>query len=177
LRDATKPLPDDKSALRAAMRKRRKAVHGPAGALALAAQAKALPLPATGAIALYQAAGSEIDPAMLARALHEAGRSLCLPVTLAPEQPLIFRRWQPGDALAPDALGMEAPLADAPLVRPAVVLAPLVAFDPLGGRLGQGGGFYDRTLAALRADGGVVAIGLAYDEQQVERLDRGPFDQ
>ena len=63
-------------------------------------------------------------------------------------------------------------------VRPGVVLVPLVAFDGRGHRLGYGAGFYDRTLAALRADGGppVLAVGLAFAAQRVGAVPVEPFD-
>ena len=57
------------------------------------------------------------------------------------------------------------------------MIAPLLAFDRLGGRLGQGGGHYDRTLAGLRRTGPVFVLGLAYAGQEVDRLDLEPHDQ
>lgn len=83
----------------------------------------------------------------------------------------------PEGVLAPDAAGLPAPPADAPGLRPDLVIAPLLAFDRLGGRLGQGGGHYDRTLAGLRRTGPVFVLGLAYAGQEVDRLDLEPHDQ
>ena len=57
------------------------------------------------------------------------------------------------------------------------MLVPLLAFDAAGHRLGYGGGFYDRTLAALRANGPVTAIGVAYAGQEVENLPQEEFDE
>ncbi|HHN66425.1 MAG TPA: 5-formyltetrahydrofolate cyclo-ligase, partial [Thermopetrobacter sp.] len=68
------------------------------------------------------------------------------------------------------AFGVPVPSEDAPSLRPAVVLVPLLAFSRAGHRLGYGGGYYDRTLADLRAGGGVLAVGLAYAEQELEEL-------
>lgn len=169
----------DKETLRAAMRRARKAAFFPQAAAALAAQAGQLPIPSPRGltIALYRAAGSEIDPSVLGEALEAGGAQLCLPVTVARDAALVFRRWTTGDPLAPDILGMAAPLPDAQRVRPDIVLTPLVAFDPYGARLGQGGGYYDRTLEALRNSGAVVAIGLAFEAQAVDRLPRDPCDQ
>ncbi len=62
-------------------------------------------------------------------------------------------------------------------MSPDLVLVPLLAFDPYGGRLGQGGGYYDRTLAQLRAERPVFVLGLAYAGQEVERLPAETHDQ
>ena len=68
-------------------------------------------------------------------------------------------------------------MAAAPIVRPQIVLVPLLAFDAEGGRLGQGGGYYDRTLAALRSDGPVTAIGVGYALQERAQLPMMATDQ
>ena len=90
-----------------------------------------------------------------------------LRVVAAPDTPLIFRWWRPGDELAPDAAGIPAPLSSAHDMQPELILTPLLAFDRTGGRLGQGGGYYDRTFAA-RPD--ALRVGIAYAGQQVDRL-------
>ncbi len=108
-----------------------------------------------------------MDPIPLLCDLVVSGRALCLPVVLEHDGPMIFRRWAVGDELEPDAAGCPAPLPLAEVVDPDLILTPLLAFDDFGGRLGQGGGYYDRTFAA-RPD--VVRIGLAFDGQRVARL-------
>lgn len=124
-------------------------------------------------VALYRARGAEIDPAVLARALEQRACDLCLPVVETRDAPLVFRAWAPGQALAPDLAGSPAPLMEAAMMEPDLILCPLLAFDREGGRLGQGGGYYDRTLAARP---GVAFVGLAYAGQEVDRLPMEPHD-
>lgn len=128
-------------------------------------------------IAGYRAHGSEIDPWSLMRRFAEAGARLALPAAVALDAPLVFRAYAPGDTLAPDVAGMAAPLADAATVVPDLVIVPLLGFDAGGGRMGQGGGHYDRTLEALRAAGPVFVLGLAFAAQEVARIPREPHDQ
>ena len=73
------------------------------------------------------------------------------PSSSRPSTPLVFRAWSPGDRLVPGVWDIPVPLAAAPEVLPDVLLVPSSAFDRKGFRLGYGGGFYDRTLAKLRA--------------------------
>ncbi|WP_263973005.1 5-formyltetrahydrofolate cyclo-ligase [Brevundimonas goettingensis] len=127
-------------------------------------------LPRGETVALYRAMGSELDTDALAQALAAAGRTLCLPVVLERDATMIFRLWSPGEPLELDAAGCPSPLPLAATVVPDLILAPLLAFDDFGGRLGQGGGFYDRTFAVLPE---AVRIGFAYAGQ---RLDRVPMD-
>ena len=113
----------------------------------------------------------------MAARLVKAGGRLALPVTLAADAPLIFRAWRAGDEPQIDAFGVPTPPASAPQVTPGLVICPLLAFDKAGGRLGQGGGHYDRTIAALRAAGPVFVLGLAYAGQEVDALVMEPHDQ
>ena len=130
-------------------------------------------LPGGELVALYRAMGSELDTDALSQALAAQGRSLCLPVVLKRDAAMIFRRWSAGEPLEMDAAGCPAPLPLAETVTPDLVITPLLAFDDFGGRLGQGGGYYDRTFAVLPD---AVRIGLAYDGQRVERLPIQPHD-
>jgi 5-formyltetrahydrofolate cyclo-ligase len=126
-------------------------------------------------LAGYLAMRGEIDPAP---ALAEAARHgpVALPVTPRRGLPLGFRRWAPGDPLAPGAFGTLVPASGEP-IEPEILVVPLVAFDRRGGRLGYGGGYYDRTLAALRARRPVVAIGFAWAAQEDDALPLEPTDQ
>jgi len=172
-------LPSDKTKLRTVLRRRRRALAAaaPDAAMQAAAVAPLERLPPFDWFAAYHAVGSEFDPAPLAARLAKAGGRLAMPVTLAADQPLVFRAQRAGDDPVVDAFGVPSPPPDAPQVRPDLVICPLLAFDRRGGRLGQGGGHYDRTLAALRAQGPVFVLGLAYAGQEVEVLDMEPHDQ
>jgi len=134
-------------------------------------------LPQGAVVAGYIAIGEEIDPLPLLQRINREGYRLALPLVREKGAPLSFRAWQPGDPLAEARWGLREPLPDAPEVEPDTLLVPLLAFDAQGYRLGYGGGFYDRTIAMARSSRGLVAIGLAYDEQEVPAVPRLDFDQ
>lgn len=134
-------------------------------------------LPPASLVAATLAQNGEIDPAPLAAALLAQGHGLCLPVVVAADKALVFRAWKPGDPLLPGAFGIPEPLAHKPAVEPNVLLVPLVAFDRRGNRLGQGGGYYDRTLAQRRRKPGVLAIGLGFSVQEAPSVPAASGDQ
>ena len=122
--------------------------------------------------------GSEADPSEIMRRAAARGHAIALPCVEVLAAPLVFRLWKPGDPLAAGPHGTKSPVADAPAVTPALMLLPLLAFDRAGRRLGQGGGYYDRTLEALRSEGRqVVAVGLAFSAQEAEELPEERGDQ
>lgn len=125
----------------------------------------------------FLAIGDEIDPTPLMRRLLGEGYRLCLPVMEGKGKPLVFRAWSPGEPLAETMWGIREPLPEAPVLDPDVVLGPLLAFDTRGYRLGYGGGFYDRTLARLRALKPIASIGIAFDEQKVDAVPHVDYDE
>ncbi len=155
-----------------------------AAALAAANLLTALPLyRAARRIAVYVAVDSELDPEPLVLQARAAGKEVYLPV-LPPSNnlPLTFLPYAADTALRPNRYRIPepAPTADAPLapVELDLVLAPLVAFDARGERLGMGGGFYDRSFAFLK-EARVprpVLVGYAYECQRVAALEKAEWD-
>ncbi|MGR3714743.1 MAG: 5-formyltetrahydrofolate cyclo-ligase [Shimia sp.] len=127
------------------------------------------------ALAGYMPIRSEITP-LPAMAEAAAHGPVGVPVIQAAGQPLEFSRWEPDGALRDGPFGAQVPVVD-DYFEPEIVIVPLVAFDRHGGRLGYGGGFYDRTLERLRARRATLAIGFAFDAQEADDLPLEPTDQ
>jgi len=175
-----KPFIDRKAALRALSRgARRRAARARPDAARHAARnfLDAIPLADDSLVALYYPINDELDTEPLAAALVEKGVAIALPATQGKNRPLLFRRYTPGDPLIAGRFGEMVPEENAEAVAPSVVVAPLLAFTGAGGRLGYGGGYYDRTLAALRRSGDVLAVGYAYGAQEVDALPPDPLDE
>lgn len=126
-------------------------------------------------VAGYAAMRTEIDPLPALEEAAAHGR-VGMPVIIEKAQPLKFREWTPGCEMIAGTFGAAIP-ADGDWLEPQILIVPLVAFDRRGGRLGYGGGFYDRTLERLRAAGPVLAIGFAFAAQEAESLPLEPTDQ
>jgi 5-formyltetrahydrofolate cyclo-ligase len=141
------------------------------------ANADALGLGAGVAVSVYWPMQQEMDVRPLLDALARRGCRVALPVVTGKGKPLVFRRWYPGLVLKSGSFGLSAPGPEEPEVTPRIVFAPLLAFDRKGQRIGWGAGFYDRTLAGLRAQGPTTAVGIAYAAQEVAEVPTGPFDQ
>ena len=164
----------EKAAARQAAFERRKLAHQPGAATAgylseVLAGYRGVPL------AGYMAMRTEIDPtaAMAEAAAHG---SVGVPVIMGAGQPLQFRLWEPDCEMIAGEFGAQVPASGAWMI-PQIVIVPLVAFNRSGGRLGYGGGFYDRTLEKLRAAKPTLAIGFAYTAQEDENLPLEATDQ
>lgn len=121
----------------------------------------------------YMPMRTEIDP-LPAMAAHDG--PVCVPVIPGRGLPLRFREWVPGAPMVAGEFGALIP-ADGAWLEPEVLIVPLLAFDRRGFRLGYGGGFYDRTLARLRARHPVLAVGFAFAAQEVAEVPTEPTDQ
>jgi 5-formyltetrahydrofolate cyclo-ligase len=128
---------------------------------------------AGGLIGFYWPIRSEIGLHPLVRRLVEQGAGAALPVVVEKGRPLEFHAWRPGDRLDRGFWNIPVP-AERLLVRPTVLLVPLVGFDAQGYRLGYGGGYYDRTLAAMTPR--PRAIGVGYELGRLETIHPQPHD-
>jgi 5-formyltetrahydrofolate cyclo-ligase len=134
----------------------------------------AISFPAAQVVAAYWPIRDEMDCQPILIRLMDTGQPVCLPVVMGEGEPLELRLWQDGAPLYPSGFGTLAPEELAPKAVPDVVLMPLLGFDGKGTRLGYGGGYYDRTLAALASKPRL--IGLAFAAQEVDFIPRGDHD-
>jgi 5-formyltetrahydrofolate cyclo-ligase len=114
-------------------------------------------------IGVYWPFKGEYDLRPLAQRLHAQGARLALPVVVAKGAPLLFRHWRPGARMASGIWDIPIPV-DGEEVSPELLLIPLVGYDRLGFRLGYGGGYYDRTIAAMPIKPQTIGIGFAFSE-------------
>jgi 5-formyltetrahydrofolate cyclo-ligase len=126
-----------------------------------------------GTLGVYWPFRAEFDPRGLVDWAVGEGRTVALPVVVDKKGPLEYRAWRPGEALVDGVWNIPVP-EKRYVVVPAVVLAPLVGFDPACYRLGYGGGYFDRTLAALQPR--PLAIGVGFAAQQLATIHPQPFD-
>jgi 5-formyltetrahydrofolate cyclo-ligase len=169
----------EKAELRRAGQARRDALPAEirrAAAEAIAARAFPLVIAPGTVVSGFMPLQSEISPLPLLRKLADAGARLALPVVAGRGKPLIMRSWQWGEPLVPGVWGIREPGPEAPEVQPDILLVPLLAFDRGGHRIGYGAGYYDLTIARLRAKKPIAAIGIAFAAQEVETVPRTAFD-
>jgi 5-formyltetrahydrofolate cyclo-ligase len=147
-----------------------------AAAEAIAARAFPLAIASGMIVSGFMPLKSEINPLPLMRKLADAGARLALPVVAGRGQPLIMRSWQWGEPLVPGVWGIREPPPTAPELQPDILLVPLLAFDRNGHRIGYGAGYYDLTIAQLRAKKPIAAVGIAFAAQEIESVPRTAFD-
>lgn len=128
-----------------------------------------------GTVSAYLPIRGELDPGPVMLALHGLGYQVCLPMVEALGQPLTFRGWYPGTPTVRGNFGVDVPVAGK-AAEPEVLLVPLLAYDSRGHRLGYGGGFYDRTIAAIRERRPIQAFGYAYADQCLPLVPTGDQD-
>jgi 5-formyltetrahydrofolate cyclo-ligase len=129
-----------------------------------------------GAIGGYHALRAELDPLPLLTDLHAHGFCIALPCVREGDG-LTYREWMPGSALKRGKFGVAEPDATQPAIHPSILFVPLVAFDRKGNRLGYGAGYYDASLRDMKARQRVLAIGVAFDEQEFPNIPREPQDE
>ena len=170
-----------KEELRRECKMRRAEAHdrlGASGGDAIAERfAASISLAPQSIVAGYASIRDEPDVLPLLTRLVTQGHCCALPAVVSRAAPLEFRRWRPGEALEAAEFGVPTPAPGADVMNPDVLLVPLVGFDRRGRRIGYGGGFYDRTLEALRGRRAVVTVGIAFSDQEVDEVPAGDHDQ
>lgn len=126
-----------------------------------------------GVLAICWPIRNEYDPRHVGRVLRERGALTAMPVVVAPRTPLVFREWRPGTEMAKGAMGIPYP-AHTRALEPDAVLLPMNGWDAAGYRLGYGGGFFDRTLAAAAAR--PLVIGVTYELARMQTIHPQPWD-
>ncbi|MFX4219593.1 MAG: 5-formyltetrahydrofolate cyclo-ligase [Thalassobaculum sp.] len=112
-------------------------------------------------VALYWPIRGEPDLRPWMRDAHGAGTRILLPVVEAKDQPLAFHHWEPGCSMSRGIWGIPVPDGTDP-GRPDIVVAPLVGVDEAGFRLGNGGGYYDRTVVRIEPRPMLIGVGYAF---------------
>ncbi|MBO9697225.1 MAG: 5-formyltetrahydrofolate cyclo-ligase [Sphingopyxis sp.] len=176
--DLSADLVRQKLKLRERLRFRRRHFVANLDGMAQLAAFRALPAPLAGLLAdhmvigAYVAWGDEPDILPMVAGVADAGAA-ALPHHSARVPEMDFRRWRPGESLAKGPWGTQQPADDAPLAAPGIIFCPLVGFDRSGGRIGQGGGHYDRYFAAHPAP---LRIGIGWSVQEIDATPRESTD-
>ena len=131
-------------------------------------------------IAGYFPAGRELDTLIILEKAIEHGFSCALPQIQKDTRILKFIQWDQASHMQINDHGIQEPIEDHehPALTPDIIIVPLLAFDRSGTRLGQGGGYYDATLADLRKTKNITAVGMGFSQQAVLfKLPREEHDQ
>jgi 5-formyltetrahydrofolate cyclo-ligase len=177
---ATKSIADQKRELREAALARRDLMPPDdrvRAARKIGASALPVEVPKGAIVSGFSPINTEFNPVPMLRALSKAGARLALPKVMGRGKPLSLRAWSFGEPLVAGVWGIREPGPEAPEVAPDILLVPFTAFDRAGYRIGYGAGYYDMTLAALRAKKKIVAIGLGFASQEVEKVPVEAHDQ
>ncbi|RYD44231.1 MAG: 5-formyltetrahydrofolate cyclo-ligase [Sphingomonadales bacterium] len=176
--DLSADLVQQKQKLRERLRFRRRHFAANLDGMAQLAAFHALPAPLSellaehAVIGTYVAWGDEPDILPIFGSLAEAG-ALALPHHAARADTMHFRRWRPGEPLTKGPWATQQPSDEAPMTTPDLIFCPLVGFDRQGGRIGQGGGHYDRYFAAHPR---VLRIGIGWSVQEIDATPRESTD-
>ncbi len=176
--DLSADLVQQKQKLREKLRFRRKHFAANLDGMAQLAAFRALPAPLSELLAdhavvgAYAAWGDEPDIMPMFAGLAKAG-ALALPHHSGRIAEMDFRHWRPNEPLVKGPWGTRQPADNAPLATPNLIFCPLVGFDRQGGRIGQGGGHYDRYFAA-HPD--VLRIGIGWSVQEIDAAPRESTD-
>lgn len=125
-------------------------------------------------VSAYWPIKAELDLRHWMESLHRRGVRVALPLVEVQSAPLVFRAWTPDTKMAKGFWNIPVPSASSPRLAPQISLAPLVGWDASGYRLGYGGGYFDRTLAALSPRPFVIGVGL--HDAQIPTIQPQPHD-
>jgi len=177
---AAATIPQEKSNLRSATLAKRDAMPAAerqAAAEALAARGLPVAVKPGTIVSGFMPMKTEINPLPLMRKLAEAGARLALPCIDGRGKPLVMRAYAFGDQFKSGQWGIREPMPDAAAVQPDILLVPLAAFDRSGHRIGYGAGYYDRTIAQLRAVKPITTIGIAFAVQEIPQVPATEHDE
>lgn len=167
-----------KAALREQAQKQRAALSSSERSEAASSAARlffnSIPIEKGQVISAYWPIRDEIDSKPVLGGLMDDGHTVCLPVIMGDEVPLIFRQWESGAALYEAGFGTLAPAEGAPVLVPELLIIPLLGFDNAGTRLGYGKGHYDRSIAGMKKK--PLLVGYAFAAQELKSIPREGHD-